>query len=172
MRIKPEYSAQASIAKPNPYVETVIRYFKSDLNKNIHKLKIGDQGAGKLRHLPILRKYFKHIFLIDTETQMNKNQLIFYKKRTIKEYIDKIPNIVCVSNINFQNRNLDLDIIFNICTFDVVLPNTRREMLLSANKNLKKDGFFILIIPRNDQSILVRCGKHNCYRDGHIFYTK
>jgi hypothetical protein len=52
---------------------------------------------------------------------------------------------------------------------DVVPPGPRTGIVAAASRNLRKGGVYIVIVPRNDQTILVRCAPENKYRDGHIF---
>jgi len=172
IEIKPEYSTQPFGQKPNPMVERAIKYLieKTDCNEDT---RIMDQGCGALRHLRIFMEYFSEIYLVDTEYQMNRMREIEGKSTTIKEYINNLDvndkKIRLISNEEFLTANLELGAIFNICTFDVTLPETRKEMLEVAKKNLRKDGYFILIIPRNDSSILCRCKTDNNYSDGYYF---
>jgi hypothetical protein len=56
----------------------------------------------------------------------------------------------------------------NIAVFDVVVKDVRVSIIESAKRNLKKNGLFCLIIPRNDWSITRRCNG-NTYKDGFIF---
>lgn len=175
IEIKTEYSTQPFGQKPNPMVEKSIRYL-AEKNGYCEDSKIADQGCGALRHLRELMKYYNYIYMVDTELQINRSREIEGKKTTIKEYINglKIPNktFELMSNKEFLRANLGLDAIFNLCTFDVVLPETRKEMLKAAEKNLRKGGCFVLIVPRNDSSILCRCKKENMYADGHYFKNR
>lgn len=66
-----------------------------------------------------------------------------------------------MDNTEFLASELDLNAVFNICTFDVVMSETRIEMLEAARQNMKEGGNFILIIPRNDSSIICRCKDDN-----------
>ena len=174
IKINSAYSAQPSIFKPNPFVLPAIKYiFNNNLLSKNNKIKIADQGCGKLRHLKIFRESFSKIYLIDTEFQLNRQQIIFNEENTIREYINtyiKDKEIYVLSNKEFMMSHLNVDIIFNICGFDVETPNVRKEMVSSAYLNIKNGGFFVIIIPRNIHSVIVRCNKNNKYQDGHIFY--
>lgn len=173
--VNPEYSAQSSIGKPNPFVLKSINYiFESKIVDFNWDIRVADQGCGKLRHFKILKSFFRTIYLIDTEFQLNKRQKIFGRENTtIREYISSLSlrnnDITVLSNLEFGTTKLDLDIVFNICVFDVVLPGARDAMISEIMSNLKRDGLFILIIPRNDQSILKRCLDKYRYQDGFLF---
>jgi len=137
-------------------------------------LSAADQGCGRLRHLPIIRRFFDNIYLVDTQFQLGRRQILFGTHDiSIPEYISTIKTgkkrVTVMSNQEFALSRLHLDVIFNICVFDVNIPKTRKDLISAAHRNLKRNGVFILIIPRNDQSILVRCTAENKYSDGHVF---
>lgn len=176
IEINSVYSAQPSISKPNPFLSRAINYIfdKRLVTENPESLSVADHGCGKLRHLKVLCEYFNTIYLIDVEFQLNRIQKLFGFQTNIKEYIStiKIPRmrVVMLSNLDFDSSDLNLDIVFNLCVFDVEIPKTRKAMTSSAYKNLKNNGLFIVVIPRNDHSILVRCTNKNEYLDGHVFH--
>jgi len=173
--IRSEYSAQPSIHQPNRMVGLAIeRLRRCKHNRTcLSESSVADQGCGKLRHLPILTKSFKAVYLVDQQAQLERRQRLFgVSNTTIVDYVEKNynPNSVHVlSAFEFGKSRLGLELVLNACTFDVVTPNSRREMISSAHSNLRKGGMFILIIPRNDQSILKRCNHKNKYWDGHVF---
>jgi len=170
------YSAQPSIAKPNPFLAKAINHIVDNqlLTGTIESLKVADQGCGKLRHLKMLWEYFNTIYLIDVDFQLNRTQKLFGFQTNIKEYISSLKisrkKIVVFSDKDFGASNLNLDIVFNLCVFDVEIPKTRKAMISAAFNNLKNNGLFIVIIPRNDHSILVRCTEKNVYLDGYVFH--
>lgn len=172
IEIRPEHSTQPFGQKPNPMVKKVVEYLaeKRGFGKDS---KVADQGCGALRHLKTLMGYYNDLYLVDTEYQINRIREIEGKRTSIKEYISTLKvqrgKLKIVSSQEFLRSNLGLDAVFNICTFDVVLPETRKEMLKAATRNLSKGGYFVLIIPRNDSSILCRCKEGNKYSDGYCF---
>lgn len=176
IEINSAYSAQPSIARPNPLVSLAIKHILENalVAGDSKRLRVADQGCGKLRHLTILCLHFNTIYLIDTEFQLNRSQRLFGLDGTnIKKYISGVKmsgkKLTVFSKLDFDSSTLNLDIVFNICVFDVEVPKTRKVMVSAAYKNLKKDGLYVVIIPRNDQSILVRCNTKNRYLDGHFF---
>ena len=175
-KINSAYSAQPSLVKPNPFLPVAIEYiFKNGLISKVpSKIRVADQGCGKLRHLKLLTQYFDHIYLIDTEFQLSRPQKLFGKSDiTIKGYVDTLnihgKEISVVSDVSFNSTRLNLDIVFNICVFDIEIPKVRKAISDSAYRNLMKGGLCIIIISRNDQSILSRCKKENKYLDGYAF---
>lgn len=174
-KLETAYSAQPSIASINPSLPMVLDYLTQKILLDVRHLRIADQGCGKLRHLDILKHYFQRVLLIDTEVQLNKVQRIFGNSRTtIVDYVRSLKNnqITLMTDKEFDNSKLGLDIIFSICVFDVVLPDERRRIAAAAWENLKRGGLYILIVPRNDHSILRRCNEENRYYDGHLFERK
>ena len=170
--IKPEYSTQPCAQLPNPMVRRAIDYLHASQDAS-EQIKIADQGCGALRHLRVLLKSYDHITLVDTKLQLSRKHTLDGIQRTIPEYIDSLElrnkDVLIMDNTEFLASRLDLNAIFNICTFDVVIPETRIEMLEAARQNLKDGGNFILIIPRNDSSIICRCKDDNKLSDGHYF---
>jgi SAM-dependent methyltransferase len=173
--IKSSYSAQPSSSKPNPFVETSIHYIvdHSLAAKRLQLLDVADQGCGKLRHLPVLAKYFRRITLVETTDQLNRRQKLFEVDNvTIAEYISttKQRDARVISADRFARTRLALDLIFNVCVLDVEVPHSGQLMFRAAAQNLRLGGLFVLIVLRNDQTILVRCTAENKYQDGHVFH--
>jgi len=128
----------------------VIERIKEDklINRDFDNLKVADQGCGKLRHLKIFYKYFNIIYLIDTEFQINKTQRLFGKNNiTIREYLSKNKikgkEINLITAKKFTATKLNLDLIFNICVFDVEIPEVRKSMIESSFNNLRNKGIFL-----------------------------
>lgn len=172
IKISSEYSALPNAKKPNPMLRKAIEYLAGQRDFK-GEMKVADQGCGALRHLKVMLESYDNIYLIDTREQFNRTHIIDGAKTTIPAYVSnlKLPNkqISLMTNTQFSRASLNLDTIFNICAFDVVLPKTRIEMLGAAKRNLREGGNFIVIIPRNDSSILCRCKEDNEYSDGHYF---
>lgn len=137
-------------------------------------VKIADQGCGKLRHLKFFCRIFKSIYLIETDFQLTRLQRLFGKNNTnIREFLVNFkPEGIetrLYSAKEFRTTKLNLDIIFNICVFDVEIPDTRKELAEVSYRNLKKGGLFVLIVPRNISSIMKRCKSYNKHLDGFYF---
>jgi len=172
-QLRSENSAQSEVGPPNPFVVKAISYIRrlGGWNRAVRSQKIADQGCGRLRHLKIFRQYFKHIALIDTELQLSRirdshRSLGSTSRRVSRKTCDGI----CLFNSeSFAQSRLHLDAIFCACVFDVVPPTIRSRIIAAAARNLKKNGFYCVVIPRNDQSITVRCSSRNRYKDGHVF---
>ena len=169
--LRPEYSAQGMEAPSNPMVEPAIcRVRQHDADA----ATVADQGCGKLRHLKLLLSHFRNVVLVDTEYQLARQVSIAGLVRTIPEYVRHMPaaqrrRIRLLSAMDFDAGGHDLDAVFSICTFDVVPRATRIELVRSAHRNLKLGGLFVLVVPRNDSTILRRCRDHNRHQDGHVF---
>lgn len=176
LQISSAHSAQGSTAKPNPFLATAIRHISENglVGQDLRKAKVADQGCGKLRHLGILLQNFDKICLVDTSFQLGRTQNLFGERNTIGTHVARLDirgkQVTTLSDLQFDSSNLLLDIVFNICVFDVEVPKVRMAMLSAAHRNLRNGGLFVLIIPRNDQSILKRCSQNNRYLDGHIFH--
>jgi len=173
IKVSPEYSAQPSVARATPLLEVSIKHIISNENTTeLNSLRVADYGCGKLRHLCIFRNYFDSIYLVDTKFQLSRTVKLFGEKTTITKYIATLEtsnNIRILNGSEFESSELGLNAIFSIAVLDVVLPSTRTTMIETVHKNLKPGGFFVIIIPRNDSSILRRCSQNNMYYDGYFF---
>ncbi len=175
VRVNSAYSSQASTALPNPLLLKAIEYIRrSRFGTQFGKLTVADQGCGKLRHLRILRRHFPTIYLVDTNFQLDRRQRLFgFDNITIREYVARLDprgrNLKALSNLEFESTKLELDVVINACVLDVELPRARQAMFRAAHSNLKRSGLFVVIVPRNDRSILVRCLPSNKYLDGYVF---
>jgi len=175
VKIRSAFSAQGTNARANPFVEKTIVYIEDHSHGEARQLTCADQGCGKLRHLRLLLKRFRRIVLIDTLDQLNRDQRIGGTPRTsIREYVDKLElddkRIAIVSSEDFEQSRLGIDVIFNVCVLDVEVPGVRKRILRAAYRNLKIGGLLVLIVPRNDQTITVRCARANRFLDGHFFH--
>jgi hypothetical protein len=56
-----------------------------------------------------------------------------------------------------------------VAVLDVVLPHVRQALIRASARNLAPTGMCVIIVPRNDSTVLRRCGRDNVYSDGHIF---
>lgn len=171
--INSEYSAQRSDARPNPMLGRAMAFAAEELKRPPRALRVADQGCGKLRHLQILSDAYREVFLVDRAAQLGRMQKLFGAEITVRDYVGKSKRgrgkIATMTDAVFGTSELQLDIVFNLCVFDVVPPKERAQMAGAAHRNLAQGGLFILVIPRNDQSILRRCTDVNRHRDGHVF---
>lgn len=171
--INSEYSAQRSNGPPNPMLVRAMAFAAEMLGRPSTALCVADQGCGKLRHLRLLGAAYRELVLVDRKPQLDKLQKLYGIETTIRRYAEKPKrlscNLVAMTDDEFAASDLRLDIVFNVCVFDVVPPGERSLMAAAAHRNLKRGGLFALVIPRNDQSILRRCTAANRYQDGHIF---
>ena len=168
--IKTELSALGIKTKKNPMVEKVIIFLK-EKEKTIRKLLVVEQGCGQLRNTKYFIKIFNKIIIVDTEEQLTKPHILYDEKMSIREFVKKRwenHNIKIISSEKFKNTKFNADVVFSINVLDVTPPKIRKEILNSARKNLKKDGFFIAIVPRNDTWTLNRCKNAGSFTDGYI----
>ncbi|MFH2107610.1 MAG: class I SAM-dependent methyltransferase [Chrysiogenia bacterium] len=173
MQINSEYSAQRRSHPPNPALIRSIHYLKEHLNQNVQITRIADLGCGKLRHLKLLLPYADNLFLVDTQLQLNSQHVDGSDLYTIEEVARASSkngkSVHALSIDKMENMQLKLDLIFCVAVFDVVTQKVRDKLLQIASKNLKENGYLVLIIPRNDSSILKRCTEEKRYQDGYIF---
>jgi hypothetical protein len=140
-------------------------------------VRLADHGCGKLRHYKLLAPLASELYLVDTQEQLTRAHREGRRELIITSFAaDKNKKtgrfVVPVTTERFERSRLELDLIFSIAVLDVVTPPTRRRIIDAAINNLKLGGYFVLIIPRNDSSILKRCAKENHYFDGHVFARK
>jgi hypothetical protein len=174
VKIRSEFSAQPSSSRPNPFVKKAISFIENQSHVETRQQTCADQRCGKLRHQRILSKLFAKTIFIDTDEQVNRTQQIWGIGRTsVRDFVKRLNlndhRSSVMSSEEFEHTKLGLDVIFNVCVLDVVVPEVRKRILAAAHRNLKIGGFFVLIAPRNDQTITVRCNRANRFRDGYFF---
>lgn len=175
VRISSEFSAQPSTSRPNAFVEKATSWIEANSPLRPRQRTCANQGCGKLRHYRLLSKRFSKLLLVDTNEQLNITQRIWEINRTsIREYVKRLDSaanrVAVMSSEDFAQAKCEIDVIFNVCVVDVVVPRIRKCILAAAYRNLKIGGFFVLIVPRNDQTITVRCERTNRFLDGHFFH--
>jgi len=173
LKIVPEFTAQRMSHPPNPSLPSVISTL-STLGVMFPLKTVADVGCGKLRHFKQLYAISKILYLVETEEQLRKVHVDGNRKYTIGQIAKSKSNhkrkVIPLSFCSFSSMSLSIDTIFCIAVFDVVLRNIRKSIITSAVSNLRKGGYFVLVIPRNDSSITDRCHSKNSYQDGHVFY--
>ncbi len=172
----PEYSAQGTNSKPNPLVRKTLELLTRTGSFGVKKEpEIVDLGCGKLRHLKIFTKFTNRIVLVDTKIQIERTQKFGGTLSTMKDYINATRNGLNVKILTveeFEKRNINADIIYSVAVMDAVQQKTRLQITKSAYNNLKFDKYFVVIVPRNDSSILENCKYENQYEDGYFFKNR
>jgi hypothetical protein len=173
INIRPEYSAQRRSHPPNPALKPALE-FVHKARPDLKKLgKVGDLGCGKLRHYNVLAPCSDELYLIDTEDQLSATHFDAGEEYSVRKVAECARNhgkkVHVLSSSEFASSKLGLDLVVCIAVLDVVLPAVRQEVVRSAVNNLGQRGHFIVIAPRNDSTILKRCGPDNAFHDGHKF---
>lgn len=175
--IHPENSAQGRHSKSNPLVQTTLELLMSEKRFGLKpRIKLVDLGCGRLRHLDICTRFAKHIILVDTARQIEKVQKFGDATCTMSQYVEAIRSRNCIIEIrkidDFEVQDHYADVVLSIAVMDVVLKEARTQMTLAAYQNLRPGGYFVVIVPRNDSSILVNCRQDNRYQDGFVFRNR
>lgn len=172
--LRTENSAQGTKSKPNPFVKSTLEILIKEKNSSLDSnIKIVDLGCGKLRHLEIYTPYAKKIILVDTKYQVERLQKFDGTTNAMQGYISSLKSNATIVTIDeFSQQNNNVDIVLNVAVMDAVLSKTRLFLAKSAHRNLRKHGYFIVIVPRNDVSILINCTPKNRYQDGHLISKK
>ncbi len=168
----PELSAQRMSQAPNPAVAWALGALRRR-GELTRRRRVVDLGCGKLRHLRVLEPISSRLYLIDTERQLSAAHTDGDRTYTIRQLAEARSNgghsITALSNKEFAASRLKVDLIFCIAVLDVVTRDARVELVRTARKRLGAGGTFIVVVPRNDTSILDRCNRRNAYQDGHVF---
>lgn len=171
--IHPEYSAQGRSHPPNPTLERALENVACR-NGNVRKFgRVADLGCGKLRHYRQLAACSDELFLIDTPAQLSAKHIdkgLEYTVRSVAECaMAQQQKVQAMAFRDFAASQLNLDLVVCVAVLDVVLPYVRRALIRAAARNLAPAGECVIIVPRNDSTILRRCGRDNAYSDGHVF---
>jgi SAM-dependent methyltransferase len=171
--VHPEYSAQAKSHPPNPALQTALEAV-ARRGGNVRKFgRVADLGCGKLRHYRQLAACSGELFLIDTPEQLSAKHIDNGFEYTVYSVAERAPTqrqkVHAISFSDFATDSLSLDLVVCIAVLDVVLPHVRRALIRAVARNLAPAGKCVIIVPRNDSTILSRCGADNEYSDGHVF---
>ncbi len=171
LELRPELSAQRIDATPNPMLSPAM---DAVLELLPTARRAADQGCGKLRHFKLLAKAYEELVLVDTERQLSAVHQLGRYHGSIRDYVGRLrlrgrPRVHLVSVEEFAASALGLDVIFSVATYDVVPRRTRVTMAEVAWKNLRPNGLYVVIVPRNDSTILRRCVGECAYGDGYAF---
>jgi hypothetical protein len=170
--IQSEYSAQRLSAPPNPAIGWALNALET-IGHRPPFSRAADVGCGKLRHLNILAPLCKRLILVDTNAQISMVHSDHGQAYTIPEFARKRSTnerkISVLLADSFAQETLALEIIFCIAVLDVVPRQVRQNIIAASSSNLRKGGHFVVIAPRNDQSITSRFTDTNKYLDGHLF---
>ena len=171
-KLQPEFSAQPMAAKPNPMVRVAIATI---LDAGFNMKCVVDQGCGRLRHLNIMLENCKRLVLVETPFQLSRKMVMDGAICTIPDHVRSMHwarrnRIRIMSTELFGESHLGVDVVFSVCTFDVVPKAARLAMTVTAAQNLCDEGAYVVIAPRNDTTITNRFTKANAYQDGHVFY--
>ena len=172
--IRPESSAQGMTAKPNPLVKPILALLTTDRSFGLpENLLLLDLGCGKLRHLQLMRAFAKRIWIVDTELQVTQSQWFGEFKGSMQEFVRTLKvrrnEVEALTTEELDSRDSIADVVISVAVMDVVPVKTRGSVVRQAHKALREDGYFVVIVPRNDTSILRRCTEENVFEDGHIF---
>lgn len=171
--LSPEFCARRKSHPPNPALLRCLSFLRSGRKQN-HLRKCADLGCGKLRHLNALRAISNELVLVDTERQLSRVHTdrghAYSIDRVASGVSDHRHTVEAMTFERFVSARLGLDVIFCIAVFDCVLRPTRKTLIAAAARNLRGHGLFVVIVPRNDSSIMRRCTKLNKYKDGHVFH--
>lgn len=171
-RFRPELSAQRLSHTPNPMVTAAIAYL-TNANHRGDLGTVADVGCGKLRHFNLLRQAANELVLVDTRAQLEAEHVDGNLRYTINTFVARrrghLRRLRVIPADQFEATRLDLDVAFSIAVFDVVPSHIRARILRSIVRNLRPHGWFVLVIPRNDTTILRRCNEDNQRWDGHWF---
>jgi SAM-dependent methyltransferase len=171
--IHAEYSAQARSHPPNPTLETALEVV-GRRNGDVRRFgRVADLGCGKLRHYRQLAMCSDKLFLIDTPAQLTAKHTdkgLEYTVRSVAECATaQQQKVQAMAFKDFAVSHLNLNVVVCVAVLDVVLPYVRLALIRAAARNLAPDGECIIIVPRNDSTILRRCGRDNAYSDGYVF---
>jgi hypothetical protein len=172
IEIRPELSAQGIRKKPNPLLLKLIPYLKKEGIIPKGKIKLVDQGCGQLRHTSILKNFADPLIAVDTNRQIETEHDFYGKKYKIGEFVKKkwpTDNIEVLTATQFASQKKNAALIISVNVIDVLPKGERKKLFSAAYDNLRNDGYYLVIIPRNDTWTLRICTPRNKFEDGYIF---
>lgn len=176
-QIFPENSAQGTNSKGNPFVRPILESLTGEKRFGLRqRVQLVDLGCGKLRHLRTCMEFAGDIILVDTKRQIERVQRFAEMFCTMSQYVDSVVTDgfkIAIQTIDaFEEQQHNVDIVLSVAVMDVVLKKARAQMIRASMKNLRPGGYFVVIVPRNDSSILVNCKDSNRFEDGYVFRNR
>jgi len=112
------------------------------INKLPRAAKVLDLGCGKLRYTVPLAKRVSSVIAVDSAIQLDRKQLLFGKKRSVREYVSKaLPNVHLNSfdNENWRLRRYDIILCSNVLSA-IPCRKTRKALMKAARCCLAAHG--------------------------------
>lgn len=172
IKISPEFSAQRRSHQINCAFQSALGLVRTQFKHSLNSWRVADLGCGKLRHYAALSGFPK-LYLVDTEKQLSMPHVDGGETYTVREVAARARakgNVVYAMNsFEFAKAHLELDLVVCIAVLDVVVSEVRKQLIAMASRNLRSQGICILVVPRNDSTILSRCRDKNRFKDGYVF---
>jgi len=151
--------------------------FRSYLDGALPLRRVADQGCGKLRNLAALTGFARKLYLVDTQAQINSTTVRWGRHVPLTALARDFganhdTTIRLLDDASFARSRLELDAVLSVAVYDVVPRAVRAQIIRDAHRNLRRDGYLLLVVPRNDASITQRCRPTNRYADGHVFANR
>ena len=174
IQVMPEYSALGVRKKSSKALHELIEHLGEYIchDSASDAPLVVDQGCGQLRNVEILLAISSQMVLVDTERQLKKKHSFYGQSLTVYEFVPQRwsdKDITILTAKEFSQSSLAADVVFSINVLDVVLPETRDEILHAAHRNLSPTGVLAVFVPRNDTWTLRRCKSINKLADGYVF---
>jgi SAM-dependent methyltransferase len=174
VKIHPEFSAQRRSHPPNPSLKLALDFARQGSSPNKRWERVADLGCGKLRHYSLLSSCSDNLYLVDTHEQLSSIHIDGGQEFRVLDVAEKArecgKSVYALTADEFAKSNFDLDLIVCVAVLDVVTARSRSTVIRSAAGNLSKSGRLIVIVPRNDSTIVDRCEASNSYQDGYAFF--
>jgi hypothetical protein len=110
--------------------------------------------------------------LVDTPYQLATPHSFLGKTMLVADFVrEKLPNLDArvMDSVAFARSAIGAHVVFSINVLDVVPRHTRSQMVAACIANMRDDGVFVAVVPRNDTWTLRICTPHARYQDGYIF---
>jgi SAM-dependent methyltransferase len=174
IRIHSELSAQRRSHPSNPALKKALDFVREARPKSEGLGRVADLACGKLRHYDLLLPFSDELYLVDTHEQLSATRVDAGQEYCVRDVAkvarEEGEKVHALPSSEFATSSLNLDLVVCIAALDVVLARTRSEMINSASRNLSPGGLLVVVVPRNDSTILKRCGPANAYSDGYVFH--
>lgn len=162
--IKSENTAKSSKQKNQIIVDYISRMKFCD--------SILDYGCGKCRYTRLLSSKANDIYLLDSQIQIKRKQIIEGQYTSVLEYANEFANVSVISVETFQclnNRSFDFILCTNVLSA-VPYIEERKRILINIKRLLSKSGIALISVQyRNSYFKTYVENKENFpYEDGWI----
>jgi SAM-dependent methyltransferase len=136
--------------------------------------RVLDYGCGKLRYARVLAENCRSLTLVDSAVQLDREQIIFGERTTVRRYAEKWRHTSVISVEDFPHRKLSFDFVLCSNVLSAIPSRDARDAALELIRTkLSRNGRALFVVQfRNSFYRDLRKRKAvSRYLDGYLYRT-